>query len=221
MLPVLVFDVNGTLLDIQALAPQFQQLFGTAISVREWFREVLHHSLVLTLAGDYVELGQVAKAVLEMTSVTLGAELDKAAITAVTQGLLSLPPFPEVTSALDMFKTAGFRLATLTNSSAKSLERQLANAGLTEYFEQSLSVDQVRRYKPAPEPYHAAAQALQVPRSDLLVVAAHGWDVFGAMRAGCRGAFIARPGETVFPLGPEPDYFAQDLLALAQQIVNR
>ena len=49
---VIVFDVNGTLLDLQALAPQLERLFGSAVTVREWFSELLQHTLALTLAGD-------------------------------------------------------------------------------------------------------------------------------------------------------------------------
>ncbi len=217
---VIVFDVNGTLLDIQALAPELERLFGSAVSVREWFGEVLQYSVGTTLAGDYAEMDEIASAVLKMTAFRIGGKLADAGITAVKQCLTSLPPFADVKPALATLKAAGFRLATLSNSSTQSLETQLGNAGLTEYFEQTLSVDGVRRYKPAPEAYHAAAEALRVRPSDLLLVAAHGWDVFGAMRAGCRAAFVSRPGQALFPLGPEPDYSAQDLLALVSQIVK-
>lgn len=218
MPPVIVFDVNGTLLDLQALAPDFEGLFGSAVTVREWFVEVLQHSLVLTVAGEYAEMSEIAAAVLKMTAFRLGRELDQAAVEKVKQRLATLPPFLDVKPALDSLRSAGFRLATLTNSSAASLETQLAHAGLTDYFEQTISVDKVRRYKPAPEVYRSAAEALGVQTSDLLLVAAHGWDVFGAMRAGCRAAFISRPGQAVFPAGPEPDYRARDLMDLVEQI---
>ena len=220
MSQVIVFDVNGTLLDLQGLAPEIQQIFGDAISVRGWFVEVLQHSQTMTLAGDFAEMGEIAIAVLKMTASGMGLTLDNEASEAVKQRLTSLPPFPDIIPALAALRSAGFRLATLTNSSTQALASQLAHARLTEYFEQTLSVDRVRRYKPAPETYRSACEALHIEPSDLLMVAAHGWDVYGAMRAGCRGAFISRPNQAVFPLGPQPDYFARDLTDLAQQLIG-
>lgn len=205
MSQLIVFDVNGTLLDIQGLAPQLNRLFGNSVSVREWFIELLQHSQTVTLAGDYVDFGEIATAVLKMAGARFNRKLDEGEVSAVKDALTSLPPYPDVKPALSSLKAAGVRLATLTNSGAQSLEKQLHHAGITEFFEQNLSVERVRRYKPPPEPYHSAAEALGVRTSEMLLVAAHGWDVFGAMRAGCRGTFISRPGQAIFPLGPQPD----------------
>jgi 2-haloacid dehalogenase len=50
-----------------------------------------------------------------------------------------------------------------------------------------------------------AADALGVPVGQLRLVAAHGWDVAGALAAGCRAAFVARPGRLPDPVAPAPD----------------
>ena len=54
----------------------------------------------------------------------------------------------------------------------------------------------------------------------LRLVAAHAWDVLGALRAGCAAAFIARPGKVLFPLGPQPDIVGPDFSSVARQIVD-
>ena len=95
----------------------------------------------------------------------------------------SLPAHPDVREGLRRLKDAGFRTVTLTNSAAAVVEQQLSNAGLTEFFERSFSVDTVRRFKPAPEPYRYVASELKVDASQLRMVAAHAWDVVGAMQA--------------------------------------
>jgi FMN phosphatase YigB (HAD superfamily) len=110
-----------------------------------------------------------------------------------------LSPHPEVPAALGRLRDAGLRLAALTNSTRQVAQAQLANAGLAELFEQILSADQVGRLKPAPEPYRMAAEALGVPVGQLWLVAAHGWDVAGALAAGCRAAFVARPWAAARP----------------------
>jgi 2-haloacid dehalogenase len=50
------------------------------------------------------------------------------------------------------------------------------------------------------------------------VVAAHDWDVWGAVRAGCRGAYVARtPGP--FQFGEPPDVVGPDLASVADAIL--
>ena len=56
--------------------------------------------------------------------------------------------------------------------------------------------------------------------SQLRMVAAHAWDVGGAMQAGCAAAFIARPGKAVFPLFPKPDVTGKDLAEVAEAILK-
>jgi 2-haloacid dehalogenase len=51
------------------------------------------------------------------------------------------------------------------------------------------------------------------------MVAAHAWDIVGAMQAGCRAAFVARPGKVLYPLAPAPDIVGADVRAVAEQIV--
>jgi 2-haloacid dehalogenase len=99
-------------------------------------------------------------------------------------------------------------------------EAQLANAGLRNLFTQVLSADEVKRLKPAPEPYRMAAERLGVPTGDVRLVAAHDWDVAGALCAGCAAAFVARPGKVLDPLVPAPDIVGADLREVAKSILT-
>jgi 2-haloacid dehalogenase len=112
------------------------------------------------------------------------------------------------------------RLAALTNSTLQVAETQLTNAGLRDLFEQVFSADQAQRLKPAPEPYQMTAQKMGVPIQQVRLVAAHAWDIAGAMRAGCAAAFIARPGAVLDPLVPKPDIIGADLIEVAEQILR-
>lgn len=134
--------------------------------------------------------------------------------------MLKLPPHPDVTNPLQLLKDAGLRLVTLTNSSQKSLDQQLRNAGLLEYFERNFSIDAIKRYKPAPDTYRMAAAELGVKTTDLRLVAAHSWDVQGAMQAGCAAAFVARRGKALFPLIQPPDVIANDIRVVAERIIT-
>ena len=132
-------------------------------------------------------------------------------------GLRELPPHPEVPESLDRLRDAGFRLATLTNSTQEVAETQIRNAGLEERFEMVLSADTAKRLKPAPAPYRMAARALMIPERGMRLVAAHAWDVAGALRAGCAAAFVAR--QPFDPLVEPPDVVGTDLAEVANGIL--
>ncbi len=218
---IIVCDVNETLLDVGALAPQFQRLFGNAGVAEEWFSNVVLYSQVATIAGPYVDFGTIARGALDMTAVAHGVTLAQPDRDGILRGLVSLPAHPDVRDGLQKLRTASFRLVTLTNSAPAAVELQLKNAGIGDYFERSFSVDAVRKFKPAAEVYRLVATELQVAPSQLRLVAAHAWDVLGAMRAGCAAAFVARPGKALFPLADKPDIVGPDLRNVADQIVTR
>lgn len=218
---IIVFDVNETLLDVGALAPQFQRIFGNAGVTQEWFSNVVLYSQVATIAGPYVDFGTIARGALDMTAAAHGLALAPTDRDGILRGLVSLPAHSDVPDGLQRLRAAGFRLVTLTNSAPAAVDQQLKNAGLGGYFERVFSVDAVRRFKPAAEVYHLVATELHVAPSQLRLVAAHAWDVLGAMRAGCAAAFVARPGKALFPLGEAPDMIGATVRDVADQIVTR
>jgi 2-haloacid dehalogenase len=214
---VCVFDVNETLLDLAALDSLFERVFGDASVRRLWFNQMLQSAFVATMTDAYVTFGESAAAALRMTEERQGAEVSEDDRQEILSGLRNLPPHPEVPESLDRLLEAGFRLATLTNSTQEVAEAQIENAGLTDRFEQILSADTAKRLKPAPAPYRMAARALEIPERGMRLVAAHAWDVAGALRAGCAAAFVAR--QPFDPLVERPDVVGADLAEVADGII--
>ncbi len=215
---LLLFDVNDTLLDISELKPELHQIFGNSVTVREFYLECLQHALVLNAVGDYRTWGELARGVLEMTAAGRHVAMGEEAKVQVLQKLKALPPHPDVKPGLEQLRRSGFRLATLTNSSTDGQREQLQNAGLTDYFDQTLSVDAVRKYKPAPETYRYALGQTGLPAEEVMMVAAHPWDIWGAMTCGLGGALLTRQGKAPFPLAPAPTVQAPNLVVLAERL---
>ena len=220
MARICIFDVNETLLDLVALDPHFERIFGDAGVRRAWFAQLLQSALVATVTGAYSDFGKIGGAALEMIAERQGVTLSDEDKQQILGGMRALPPHPEVAEGLSRLREAGLRLATLTNSTQQVAEAQMENSGLRGYFEQLLSADTVRRLKPASEPYRMAAQTLGVDVAEIRLIAAHAWDVAGALRAGCAAAFVGRPGMVLDPLVERPDVVGADLREVADRILE-
>jgi 2-haloacid dehalogenase len=182
---------------------------------------MLQISFVGGLTDRYVDFSTAQRAALEMIGAIRGVELGDDQRERILDGMRALPAHPEVPAALDRLKAAGFTLATLTNSPLDVAQDQVRSAGIADRFDAVLSADQVQALKPRPEPYALVAETFDVAPFDVRLVAAHAWDVTGALAAGCAAAFVQRPGKVPSPLGDQPDIVGDDLAAVAEAIVAR
>jgi 2-haloacid dehalogenase len=220
MYSAIVFDVNETLLDLSALDPAFESHFGTGDYRKEWFNEVLKLAFVSTIVGHYSDFGVIGQAALEVLEKRHGKPCTEEQRQKTLSTMRKLPPHADVPEGLEILKEHSFRLVALTNSTASTVEAQLTHAGIRNFFEVVFSADTVKRMKPAVEPYQMTATSLGAAPNSLLMVAAHYWDIAGALLAGLSGAFIARPGQILDALTSKPAFVASDLVDLARQIIK-
>ena len=219
MATVLVFDVNETLLDLAALDPLFDDLLGDAALRPQWFASMLQLSFVAGLTGQYVDFSTAQRGALQMTAARAGKQLSTEEVETVVNAMRRLPPHPDVPPALTRLRDAGVRLTALTNSVLDVANAQLSNAGIANDFEAIFSADEVRALKPASAPYRMVADRCGVDIGDLCLIAAHPWDVSGAMAAGAQAAFVARGGVVPSPLGPQPAFTGTDLSEVADALL--
>lgn len=184
--PRVVFDANGTLFDLRAAAPAV----GGEVVLEAWFERVLHTAASLTLAGRWAGFADIAADCLATTCAKLELEVDA---DAALQALRELPAFADAPAAVELAGGA----AILTNGGAETTRGLVERAGLP--IDPVLSCEEVRAYKPAAAPYALARERL----GDVVLVAAHAWDVAGARAAGLRAVWVDRH-ERHWPL-PEVD----------------
>jgi 2-haloacid dehalogenase len=220
--PIIVFDVNETLLNLDGVRPVFDRIFGDPAALRLWFADLITYSEALTLAGVYVPFTDIGGAVLGMLAATRDLAITDADAAELTDRFATMPPHPEVPAALRRLRDHGFRLFTLTDNTLAISGRQLEHAGVIDVFERRFSVDEtVHRHKPAPEAYQSVASTLGVDPGDICLIACHVWDTIGAQSAGWQAALILREGNAPLDVGPQPDWIGKDLDAIADQLIER
>ena len=220
-LPLIVFDVNETLLDLETMEPTFERIFGGKKDMRLWFANLVMYSLVLTLADRYAPFTDIGAAVLKMMADTQGVEIDDADKRELKEKFSAMPPYPEVPASLRKLRAAGFRLFTLTNNLVEVQSRQLQQGGIADLFERCFSVDSVKAYKPSRQTYAHVEEELSVPPTQLCLIACHTWDTLGAVAAGWEAALVRRPGNDVLGVGPQPQIVGDDLNDVADQLIVR
>lgn len=218
---VLFFDVNETLLDVAPLQSSVAQALGEREEAATlWFTSLLQYSLVASAGQQYHPFDQIGVATLQMVAQNFGIELSTEDAQEVLSPIRSLPPHPDVPEALDKLKKAGYPLIALTNSSSSVLKDQMKNAGLNSFFGYTWSIADIGLYKPHRQVYQWAAQRYGTDPRECMLIAAHGWDIAGALWASLRTAFISRPGHQLFPLAPSPELTAPDLNGVADYLVG-
>jgi len=213
-----IFDVNETMLDLGALDPLFAGWFGDPLARNEWFALTLHFAMTLAATREFRSFGEVGAAALGEIAHHLGISLPDEAAAQLGEEVLRLPAHADVAPALRILRQAGLVTAALSNNPLPVVRMQFHHAGLPPLFDEIMSVDEAGALKPAPEVYDFAGRRLDLAPGWIWMVAAHGWDIAGAMRAGMRGAFVARPGQTPDPFA-RPEILGADLVTVVRAIV--
>ena len=225
MIRALVFDVFGTLVDWRsgvARALAAAGVPGDPAQLADDWRNRYRPAMDEANRGerDAPTFDALHLQTLDELLAERGVEgVDPAARAELVEAWHRLDPWPDVREGLEALRRDHVT-ATLSNGHVALLV-DLARHGDMR-FDAILSAQMTGAYKPAPETYRMAATFLDVEPGELMLVAAHPWDLAGARAAGLRRAFVERPLEygpgSPARSDPEADVSACDLLDLASRI---
>jgi 2-haloacid dehalogenase len=187
-----VFDAYGTLYDIQSVAAVTEEAFpgyGDIIT-QIWRIKQLEYTWFRSLMRRYEDFSVITRDSLAYTLRALGLSYDAAAFDRIMDKYLHLDLYPDALTALNAMK--GKKLAILSNGSSDMLNALVKNTGLDRVLEATISVDQQRIFKPAPDAYTLIETRLGVTPAEVLFVSSNPWDACGAKSFGLNVAWIER-----------------------------
>ncbi|MGI9002625.1 MAG: HAD-IA family hydrolase [Pseudonocardia sp.] len=198
---VVLVDVFETMLRVEPLGSRFVAVGRPEHEWELFFTRTLRDGMALTLAGAAPPFAEVARAALRTTT---GHTLSDEALDYVLGGFRELPPHPDVEPALAALAQARVPAYAFTHGTAAVACDALDRAGLRTYLRGVLSSEEIHAFKPLPRVYHWACQQVATPVDRVGLVAAHSWDVHGAVCAGLVGGLATRlegavPGVVVSP----------------------
>ncbi len=195
MVSAYVFDAYGTLFDVHAAIARHRAAAGSdADRFSEiWRTKQLEYSWTLSLAGHYADFWTLTERALDFAFARVPS-VDRSLRPKLLQAYLTLDAFADARAALVELKARGLQLAILSNGSPRMLAAAVEAAGIASHLNAILSVEAVRRYKPRPEVYALATDALAVQPSDVAFVSSNRWDVMGAVSFGFQAYWVNRAG---------------------------
>jgi 2-haloacid dehalogenase len=147
--------------------------------------------------------------------------VSEAAIQHLNRVWWRLAPWPDTVAGLVRLKRR-YVIAPLSNASFAGMVHLARSAGLP--WDCILTAENARRYKPASEVYLTAIGLLGLAPGEVMMVAAHNYDLAAARALGMRTGFVPRPTEygpaQTTDLGPESDWdvVATDMEDLARAL---
>jgi 2-haloacid dehalogenase len=200
-----VFDAYGTLLDLSsAVAPHAAALGPVAEPLLAlWRRKQLEYTWLRTLMGRHADFATVTREALAYALEALGVGTANGPPIATPVAALErqlgdafrrLAAFPAAGPALTSLQGAGICTAVLSNGDPDMLRDAFATSGLTPLLDRVLSVQALGVYKPSPQVYALAAEALETEPSRIVFVSGNAWDAAGAASAGLRAVFVDPAG---------------------------
>ncbi|MDF7675718.1 phosphoglycolate phosphatase [Neisseriaceae bacterium ESL0693] len=179
----IAFDLDGTLVN------SLPDLCAAANQVRKTFSlPLLPETEIATFVGDGI--GQLVHRTLS------GDRNKEVGQTEWTQGFRTFidyyrqhltthtRPYPEVETALALFKARGLPLAVVTNKNEILAVKVLQQLHLADYFSLVIGGDTLPEKKPAPQPLQHTAEVLGVSVHHLLMVGDSANDILAAKAAG-------------------------------------
>jgi len=178
---------------------------------KQWRTTQFEYTWLRTLSGSYKDFIGIIDDALVYAAAATGVAISDEQRGRLVNAWYQLDVWPEVPSVLQQLKNAGYRLGILSNFTPKMLAINSDNHHLLPFFEQLISVDAVKKYKPAPETYRQGIRALSLKEEEILFVPFAGWDASGAKQFGYKTYWINRLRTPPEELGVMADGMGKDM----------
>lgn len=217
---VVAFDVIGTVFDMEPLRPHLEALGLPDTALELLYAASLRDAMALACAGGFAPFAAVMQGALGQILAEKGLSATAAEMSDTISVMKRLPAHPDAREAFVRLNQAGIRIVALSNGAASTTRSLLEGAGLSDVVDTVLSVDEVRMSKPRPEVYRYAAERAGVKPGEMILAAAHPWDVNGAKAAGLLGGYVCRGVPFPVDTMAAPDIEGETLAELAHAVIG-
>ncbi|MGB0203899.1 MAG: haloacid dehalogenase type II [Neptuniibacter sp.] len=213
----LAFDIYGTTIDTTAVSKKLETLVGdlSVIFTQQWRDKQLEYSFRRGLMQDYVAFPVCTEQALDYTDELLGTGLSDNDKRSLMELYKVLPAFDDVIPALKQLQERNAHIYAFSNGTTEGVENLLIHAGISDYFIDIISVDEIKTFKPSPATYQHLLNRTNSTEENCWLISSNPFDVLGAENAGLKTAWVQRTSKSVFdPWGITPTKVISSLTEL-------
>jgi len=163
-----------------------------------WFYSALRDAMSLSIIGTYQPLAVILEQSLPRLFSMMGVKPKPDTVQKIMNAMTDLQARKGVKEfCVNMKRNTTCKIIALTNGSKKNTEELLSKNGLSEFFDEILSTDNVQKIKPSPEVYQMVSHKGGL--SNTWLVSVHAWDCIGAMSQGMSCVWLSLEEKEIPP----------------------
>lgn len=204
-----IFDPRPVFKQVKTLFPEKGEQFSLL-----WRTKIFEYTWLRTSAHQYRNFWQCIDDALQFTTSHLKIRLTTETHQKLMQAFLQLQPYPDVLASLGVLKSQGLKIAFLSNMTGHMLDSNIQHANLQSYFDEVVSTDEVKTFKPDPRAYQLGIDAFGYKKEEIVFAAFASWDAIGARWFGYPTVWVNRFGFTPEVMNIAPDVTGRNLESL-------
>lgn len=211
------------LFDPNSVIPAVEESFpGKGVEfTRAWRAKQFEYGFLRSITDHHADFFKVTEDALVYTAAAMKLDLPLEKRKRLLNSYLTLRLWPDATDALRKLKASGVRVITIANFSHRMLRANAENAGIVDLFDELLSTEVNRTYKPDPRAYALGMERLKLKKEEIVFAAFGGWDAYGARRFGYTTCWVNRLNLPAEGLGTTPDVTSNNLEGLLKLVLGQ
>ena len=188
----IIFDAYGTLFDVNSAAEKCKNKIGEKWEpfANYWRTTQLEYTWLRSLMGRHQDFWKVTEQSLDKSMKIF--QIDTSMRDELLDLYKVLSTFPEVKETLKKLKEKNYKLAILSNGTPALLRKLVSSNNLESIFDDVLSIEEVKIYKPHPNVYNIPIKKYQIEKNQFAYLSSNTWDVSAAGNFGFNAVWVNR-----------------------------
>ena len=188
----IIFDAYGTLFDVNSAAEKCKNKIGEKWEpfANYWRTNQLEYTWLRSLMGRHQDFWKVTEQSLDKSMKVF--QIDTSMRDELLDLYKVLSTFPEVKETLKKLKEKNYKLAILSNGTPSLLKQLVSSNNLESIFDDVLSIEEVKIYKPHPNVYNIPIKKYRIEKNQFAYLSSNTWDVSAAGNFGFNAVWVNR-----------------------------
>ena len=217
-LKLAIFDVNQTIFNLNEVKKRFKEKKINPLLVDQWFINTLKEGFASSTPEKFLSFSKIAKE--ELKKLIINKKKNPQTLKFLFDGFKSLRANNDIKDSFKILQKNNIKIATLTNGPKKNSINLLKKNKLIKLVDYQFSVEDLKIWKPHPEPYLFVSDKLNYNPNEIIMVAAHGWDINGAKKVGMKTGYIKSYEKRLSSYYEKADYTADNCKKLVLKIIS-